>query len=257
MGSTMHISKLSVVSKFHADTYKDLGDNASVADPTLMAVLEYQKALTDGRGADSADVVYVTSFNLAAGANLDIDLNGGANETAFGDALAFAKLRGIMLLNDDTTDGDVLRLGGIGATGLVNWISANTAYVTVGPGMFLIHRTDATGYAVTAGTADILRITNPGSNAIAGRLAIWGCETDVSSSSSSSSSSTSTSTSSTTSSGSSSSSSTSTSTSSAGLSSSSSTAGEANSSSSSSSSSSVQESSESSSSSTTSSSSGA
>lgn len=245
MGSTMHISNLKCIAKFQVSAYKDMGDNESVADPTLTAALNYVKSLTDGRGADNADLVYVTSFNLAGSGNLDIDLNGGADETRFGDALAFAKVRGIFLLNDSSVDTDVLRLGGIGATGLVNWISANTAYVNVGPGIFLLHRTDATGYAVAAGTADVLRVTNPGSTAIAGRLAIWGCETDVSSSSSSSTSSSTSSPSSSDSTGSSSSSSSSSSTDAAEYSSSSS-----------SSSSSVAESSASSSSSTTSSSSG-
>jgi len=244
----MHVSKLRVVAKFHVDAYKDMGDNASIADPTLTAALESVKSLTDGRGADEADLIYVTSFNLAAGANLDIDLSGSADKTRFGDDLAFNLVRGIMLKNKSETDAAVLRLGGIGATGLVNWISSNAAYVNVGPGVFLIHRTDATGYGVTATTADVLRVTNPGAAAITGELAIWGCETDVSSSSSSNSSSTT--------SGSSASSASSASSSSLGLSSSSSTAGEARSSSSSSSSSSVAESSESSSSSTTSSSSG-
>ena len=253
MGSTMHVSNLRVVAKFHVDAYKSMGDNVAVADPTLTAALEYVKKLTDGRAADQADLVYVTSFSLAASANKDIDLSGSTDKTVFGDSLAFSKVRGIILFNDSALDADVLRLGGYGAGAFASWINDVGSYVTVGPGMWLISRSDLTAYAVAATTGDILRITNPGSRAIAGRIAIWGCETDVSSSSSSSTSGSSSSTSTSTSSGSSS---TSTSTSSTTTSTSSSTAGEVKSSSSSSSSSSVQESSESSSSSTTSSSSG-
>jgi hypothetical protein len=54
-------------------------------------------------------------------------------------------------------------VGGAAANQFLTWVGAATHTVTVRPGgLFQLIAPDATAYAVTATTADLLRITNSG-----------------------------------------------------------------------------------------------
>lgn len=205
MGSTMHITQVSLSTRLGVDAYKDMGDPNNVADPALQFDAIFEDFLTDGRGTDNADLVYAESKAIAASGNWDIDLVGSTDKTRFGDALAFARVKCLKVKNTGST---WLRVGAYGAGAWYAFLNANSAYIRVAPGGCLVlWAPDVTAYAVTATTDDLLRITNEsGSAAGEADVFIVGCETDVSSSSSSSSSSTSSSTSTSTSSGSTSSS---------------------------------------------------
>jgi hypothetical protein len=185
----MHVTQVSLSSRLGVDAYKEMGDPNNVADPTLQFDALFEDTLDDGRAADQADLVYAESKAIAASSNWDIDLVGSTDKTRFGDALAFARVKCLKIKNTGST---WLRVGGYGAGGFCAFQSGNTAYNRIGPGgMLSVWAPDATAYAVTAGSADILRITNE--DALAGKADVFivGCETDVSSSSSSSTTSTS------------------------------------------------------------------
>lgn len=121
-------------------------------------------SLAAGSGALQSDKVYVAAdVDIEASGTDDYDLS-GALEDAFGDTAIFSKIKAIFLINqsDDlsTPTDAVLALGG-NAAALVDWVADKTDKVQVrAGGFFAIGCTDATAYAVTADTADILTVTN-------------------------------------------------------------------------------------------------
>jgi hypothetical protein len=184
MGS-MTIDSFKVLARIAATFSKDMGDTFD--DPDFGLAASQNTTMTDGLGANKLNMCYATTGTLSASGNRDFDLVGSL-KTRFGDTISFAKVKLIFVRNLSTTA--TIRVGGIGATGFVNWISANTAYNRVGPsGLFLLFTPGADGYAAAAG-ADVLRLTNESGAATAAfEIVVAGEESDVSSSSSSSSSS--------------------------------------------------------------------
>ena len=129
------------------------------------ATLPYEKLptinfdITDGTGSDQMDQVYVDQRTLAASATEDIDLAGGV-EDSFGNTLTFVDVRMICVKAAAENTNDVL-VGGAAANAFVNWVSNSSDVVVVKPGgvVFLYAPTNP-GYAVTAGTGDLLKIAN-------------------------------------------------------------------------------------------------
>ena len=115
--------------------------------------------VTDGTTEDQMDLVYVDQRTLAASATEDLDLAGGV-ENSFGDTLTFVDVRMICVKASSDNTNDVL-VGGAASNAFVNWVSNSSDVVVVKPGgvLFLYTPTDP-GYAVTAGTGDLLKIAN-------------------------------------------------------------------------------------------------
>lgn len=140
------------------------------------AALEYDQALADGTGADEADVLWHDERTLAASSNDDLDLTDLAM-AVFGGSVAvdFAKVKAILLVNTSTTSGDVLHVGGAGAAAFsAPFANDDDAVVEVGADspLLLVNKKD--GWTVTASTAHVLRIHNPGANSITYRIVIVG-----------------------------------------------------------------------------------
>lgn len=140
------------------------------------AALEYDESLADGTGADQADVLWHDERSLAASSNDDLDLTNLAMAVFGGSAAVdFAKVKAILLVNTSTTSGDVLRVGGAGAAAFsAPFANDDDAVVEVGPDspLLLVNKKD--GWSVTPSTAHVLRISNPGANAITYRMVIVG-----------------------------------------------------------------------------------
>jgi len=186
MGGAMNLDKCAITAKLQIKAHKDMGDNASVSDPSFEAAFQLLDALADGRGADYADLAVCTSSAIAASGNWDIALQAATDQTAFGDNLAYGIVKLIFVINTGSVN---IEVGDHPTNAFGGWITPTTARTPIGPGGCLfIYRPDATGYPVTSG--DILRIHNPsGSTAAAFKIAIVGEELDSSSSSSSTASS--------------------------------------------------------------------
>jgi hypothetical protein len=128
--------------------------------PTLNKVI----ALTDGTGANQADLLFCDQRAVATGANDDIDLAGALSD-AFGTTITAAEIVAVLIINApisgsaNTTD---LTIGG-GSNPFIGFLGG--AAHTIGPikpgGVFMIAAGDAAGVGtVTGGTADILRVSN-------------------------------------------------------------------------------------------------
>lgn len=129
---------------------------AQVHNPSINRLL----ALTNGTGAKQCDVMYADRLTLASAANQDIDLLSAiANAAGINVAAVEVAMIVVAPAPANTTD---ITVGGAAANAYVGPFGAATHTIKVRPGgIFVVASDDATGIgAVTAGTADLLRITN-------------------------------------------------------------------------------------------------
>jgi len=127
-------------------------------------------ALAFGTGAGKADQVFHDRRILAGSGSEDLDL-AGVLTNAYGGAVTFAKVKAIIVLNrsDETlttpvahtaTDAEVA-VGGAAANEFQGpFQAAGDAIGIPAGGIFVIACNDANGWAVTAGTGDLLKIEN-------------------------------------------------------------------------------------------------
>jgi hypothetical protein len=124
--------------------------------------LSRQMQLSNGTGAGKADRVFSDRRTLAASANEDLDLAGTLVD-AFGASITFARVKGIVIAAAAANTNNVV-IGNPTSNAWATLLGA-TSTLTLRPGAFFAVGTgtaDATGYAVTAATGDLLRITNSG-----------------------------------------------------------------------------------------------
>ena len=137
---------------------------------------------TDGTTApNQVDLIYSVSTTIAASATATYDLGtGGGLTDRYGNALVFAEVVAILLVNRSTTATDGLRIGPHTVNGLTGpWVdSSDLNAVAPGasaakPGIFYIEGPD--GYPVGDGSTDTIRIVeNGGANTVSYDLMILG-----------------------------------------------------------------------------------
>ncbi len=117
--------------------------------------------LTSGTGVNQATKLYSATRTLAASTTEDLDLAGVLLD-AFGAALVFTAVKGLIVASSAANVNNVV-VGGAATNGFINWVADPTDKVNVRPGGVLaLFAPDATGYAVTAATGDLLRVGNGG-----------------------------------------------------------------------------------------------
>lgn len=123
--------------------------------------LSYAKTLTSGTASGQADLVWGDTNTLAASANTDVDLAGSLTG-ALGGTVTFVKVKAIMLYADEGNTNNVV-LGNAASNGFVGPFGAATHTISVAPGGCAVLVAPGTaGWAVTATTADLLRVANSG-----------------------------------------------------------------------------------------------
>jgi hypothetical protein len=119
--------------------------------------------LASGTAIDQADQVYLSDGRtLATTVSEELDLSGSlVNEQ--GETVAFTKVKFLLIQNDSTDASCILSVGGAASNGWISAFGDATDKIKVGPGgKLLLWNPSLAGYAVTAGTADKLKIENPG-----------------------------------------------------------------------------------------------
>lgn len=129
----------------------DLGNPRQ--DLAVKAILD----LTSGTAAGKADVVFSDTRTLAASATESLDLAGVLIDV-FGATASFAKVVALYVKAASANVNDVV-LGGAASNGFVAPFGSATDTIKVKSGGALLLMADG-GYAVTAGTADLLKVTN-------------------------------------------------------------------------------------------------
>jgi hypothetical protein len=129
--------------------------------------------IADGTGAKQANGIYIDDFSIAASSSTTIDLSGSL-EDRLGNPLVFTAVKAIMVIAAAANTNDIVI--GDGSAPFVGPFDDGTATVSVAPGgQFMVANPSAAGWAVTATTADELKLANSGSaSAVAGTIVIVG-----------------------------------------------------------------------------------
>jgi hypothetical protein len=133
----------------------DLGSGDFRAQPSV------NQAFTDGAGASQVDRMFSDTRTLAASASESLDLAGGALPDAFGVALTFARVKAIFVRASALNTNNVV-LSRPAANGVPFLDAASDAHSIAPGGCVLLMRPDAAGWAVTAGTGDLITLANSG-----------------------------------------------------------------------------------------------
>lgn len=160
MADTLSVEVKASVSWLFSDTL----DLSTVIDN---ARVEYGRSLSDGVGADQADKIWHDTRSLASGAHDDLNL-GALAQSLFGGTvtIALAKVKLIVVIHRGTAAGEKLVVGGATSQAFAAPFGGSaTGQVEVGPDSLLVLSQRKDGWAVGAGTADLLRIGNPASAA--------------------------------------------------------------------------------------------
>lgn len=120
-------------------------------------VLTY--SLADGTGANQVNQVFADQRTLGATTSEEIDLSGGLTDV-YGNSIVFTKIKAI-IVSAASANGGNIEVGGSATNGFDTWVGATGDYVVVPPGGALaVIAPNATGFAVTAATGDLLKINN-------------------------------------------------------------------------------------------------
>lgn len=162
---------MSLTSKLALSVVADLSQAAGLATGRVPLNRIYQASLDNGTGAGKADLVYHAQRTLAPSATEDLDLAGVLASLLPGSALTFVRVKGLIVAARGVTDanGTVITPNVnnvvVGAAAGSPWTALlnSTGTVTLRPGAVFAafaDATDATAYAVTATTADLLKVAN-------------------------------------------------------------------------------------------------
>ncbi|MFC5187132.1 hypothetical protein [Actinomadura harenae] len=151
---------MALTSRISVDFSAALTGSHKLAAPSSLLRLARQIDLATGTGAGQADKVWSDRRTLAASANEDLDLAGTLLD-ALGTVVSFARVKALYI-SAATTNTNALVIGAAAANA---WsaLLGTTGTLTLPPaGELLVAAPGATAYPVTAGTADLLRVTNGG-----------------------------------------------------------------------------------------------
>lgn len=154
---------MTLSSKVNLGVSAALSSALDLVSPAARLSQRYTTELDDGTAAGMADKVFSYTRTLAASATENLDLAGSLTD-ALGAALTFAKIKAIIVHAAATNTNNVV-VGGDATTTFFGIFADETDAVVIRPGAtfaLFCGEADAAGYAVTAATADLLKITNSG-----------------------------------------------------------------------------------------------
>jgi len=140
--------------------------------PTTSVAESISMTLADGVGASQSDLIVTLQNTIIASGDDDIDLSGSLSDY-YGDSVVLAKIKAIFIKNTSDTQSSVTAAqiqvgggtGGDGTNAFDTWVTSTAAdgseaVIIDAGGFIMVGNSTAAGYAVTAGTADILHINN-------------------------------------------------------------------------------------------------
>lgn len=152
-------------------------DNSSVAYQSVNAnSFRYSSGqMANGTGSTTtADRIYFATVTISASGTSSFDLAGSLTDV-YGNTITMARVKWMFVWHTNTTTATDVSFGNA-TNPLANWISTATVTVKIlNNGVFMIGAPGATGYAVAAGSADAVKITNnDGSNSATCSVAFVG-----------------------------------------------------------------------------------
>ncbi len=145
-----------IIARFIATLSQTIGAAPAVAPVNYPLEFDF----TDGAGANKVHQCWSSlARSINASSSETLDLSGSLTD-AFANSITFTKVKAILVAAAATNVNDVV-VGGVGANGWVSPFGSTSDKVNVKPGgMLLLVAPDANGLAVTAGTADLLKVAN-------------------------------------------------------------------------------------------------
>jgi hypothetical protein len=170
MAKTLSINQFS-----YNFSYTFTKDNALGGLTTDSGTYAKQFNLTSGTGAGQADLMVLLAGSLAASDTLTIDLV-GALADVFGDTVSMARFK-TLVVELTGGSGTSAKLAPNGSAGVTTLLGGTSPTLTIrNPGFVAIGCSDATGYGLTATTADKFDLTNlDGTNSLTYRVLVGGC----------------------------------------------------------------------------------
>lgn len=117
--------------------------------------------LLTGTGDGQADTVFIDQRTISASSSEELDLSGSLTDP-LGGAAVFAEIAAIEVRAAAGNTNDVV-VGGASSNAFVGPFGAADNTIAVAPGAVLVLHHPAGGWAVTAGTGDLLQVANGGS----------------------------------------------------------------------------------------------
>lgn len=130
---------------------------AGITTPTAAVSAIKTIDLANGLGAGQADKVYAVSTTIASAGTLSIDVQGSLTD-AFGAAFTPAKLKVVYVYWSSGNTTNATLFGDAASVPILN--TAATTSTLLPGGLFLMVQPPSAGIAVTATTADIIKIVN-------------------------------------------------------------------------------------------------
>lgn len=144
-------------------------------DAEYPIIIKNQISLANGNLANQANQVFSDQRTLTGSTSEELDLAGSLLD-AFGNTITFTKIKAIIISAAAANGGDI-EVGGSATNGFNDWVGAVGDLVKVKPGgAFAIIAPDLNGYAVTAATADLLKINNADAGSATYDITIVGVE---------------------------------------------------------------------------------
>jgi len=137
------------------------GGSGITAASAAAQMPDFLTNFTNGTGDGKAQGVHTISGSISASANSDLDLSGSLTN-ALGASVAATKIKALMIRNKATTTGYTLRVGGSASNPVSTIMGGTNPYLIIAPKGWVVLNNPFDGYGVTAGTADILRLTASG-----------------------------------------------------------------------------------------------
>lgn len=152
-----------------------LQEAADLSTITDNSNLEYAETFTDGTSSDEADKIWYRESTLSGGGDDDWDLT-SLSSSLFGGSLpiSFAKIKLLFVVNTSTVAGDELHLsgGGAGPWSAPFLDSSDKVRVPADSCVLLVNR--KSGWTVTNGASDTLRLHNASGSAVTYRIVLVG-----------------------------------------------------------------------------------
>jgi hypothetical protein len=129
--------------------------------PSVPHNFDASQDIANGTTSGYADLVFSATRTVNAGANDDLDIV-GALQTAMGGNLTPVRIVGIYIKNNNQITGNKLHVGNGANPFFAGYMSAGAGIRVIGPGGSDCWTSAIDPGTPTAGTADILRVNNPG-----------------------------------------------------------------------------------------------
>lgn len=159
MSTTLTINPITMNVGWDSESTTTFGTNTVQASRFL-----YSKTLGNGTGASAANKMFATTYTISASSTQQVDLAGVLTDF-YGNTVTFTKIKVLYIELTTTTSASTIKVGGgtdgAGTNAFINWVAAAADLVRIrNGGCLMLACTDATGYAVTAATGDILALVN-------------------------------------------------------------------------------------------------